>query len=565
MAQDQKGYEGAIAAVQCGSGGLAQNLNPSKIRLRNVILAEGAVFREDHWRKEPGTDLFGVNTVPVGDPSDAVVVSLVDWHPTEAIQRVVHLRGDGYLYLTNNGGTDPGANQSALTSGPGTRFGYFVTGGSEDQTQNRKLFLFRANKSPTYLNGDVTTDVVLPLPALDWSDAHPPIVGIVNGARLWAAGNSNAPHMLYASKFGDMTDFQTTLGFDTDFQALPIFPGIGERIYALRNYQGFIAIFKYPRGIFLQDARDTDPLNWGTQQVTDAVGIAASPYAALQLENDVLFMGSDGLFYLLSTVISAAQGHTNMAIANVAMDLDIYQFLLQAYNRGRLNQVQSVYQPFWQTAQFSITGPGSSTNNTRFIFDTASTGREGGTPRFSYSYRDKVSALALWRDPEDFIDKPIFGTYQSQIITMEQDARTAWDGAAYPFRVQTPHTNLGEFESLTTDKFVQFANRNKLFDNLEIEYVPFTDATVMVTVFVDGIVKQTLTVPLQFGGDVIGAFVLGESALAGGSVRSVVRALKAGGGKRISLLFECNNAAEDAAITHFFLGFRVGDTTQVPR
>lgn len=572
MATTIQGYQGPIAAIQCGTGGLAVNLNPSKIQLKNVIQAEGAVFREDHWRKEPGTVLFGSNNQTVADPNDALIVALTDWHPTTAIQRVVHLRGDGYLYFTDNGGTNPGAHKSTTNSGTGTRFGFFVTGGSEDGTQNRKLFLFRSNKLPTYVNGDVTDDTVIPKPAPDWSNAHPPIVGIVNGDRLFAAGNSNSPHALYASKFGDQTDFQTVAGFTSDTQVLSIFPGVGERIFALRNYQGFIVVFKFPLGIFLQDARDADPTNWLTQQVTDTVGIAPSPYAALQLENDVLFLGSDGQFYLLSAVIAAASGQQNMQIANLGMDLEIYQFLKDAYNRDLLGNIQSVYQPFWQTAHFTVTGQGSEKNNTRFMFDFTSVGRERGEPRFSYSYRDIFASLALWRDPLDFIQKPIVGDYNGNIIVMEQDLRTAWDGAAYPWRVQTPHTNLGEFENFTYDRFVQFANRTKLFDNLEIEYLPFTNATVSVKIFIDGVLKQTFDVVLQEGGQVLGftdfdtsSFTLGASLLAAGVVRSVVKRLDCGSGRRISLLFENSAVGEDVALTHLYLGVRTGDTTQTPR
>jgi hypothetical protein len=578
------GYVGEISAVRLGDGGLNANLNPSRILLKNVIQAEGVVFREDAWRKEAGTALFGTILPTTTAPSDALIVALSDWHPIETIQRIVALRGDGFLYFTTQNPGDSFAGpwiQGALTSGAGTRFGFFVTGGSESSVYNRKLFLFRNNKMPTYVNGDVTTDTVLDRPAVDWSDAHPPITGLINGGRLWAAGNVNNPHQLYASTLlgaaappagGPQTDFTTVGGVITDTQSLSIFPGVGERIYALCNYQGFIAVFKYPRGIFLVDARDTDPANWLTQQITDKIGVAQSAYCALQMENDVLFMGSDGQFYLLSAVLQAATGQQNMQTANLAMDLQIYQFLLNAYNRQLLSQVQSVYQPFWQTATFTIPGEGSTNNNTRFLFEFNAVGRQGGEPRFSYSFRDKAASLALRRDPADFIDKPIFGDYLSNVILLEQDVRTAWDGAPYPWRVQTPHSNFGEFENLEYNRFVQFANRNKIWDNLEIEYTPFTDATVTIKVFVDGILRQTINVVLKQGGRPLGftdtdtqSFIIGESLLAGGVSLANVRRFNAGSGRRISLLFENTGVGEDVALTHLFFGFRPGDTTQTPR
>lgn len=571
---DQQGYQGTTLGIRCGDGGLMVNRNPSRVRLRNVITAEGAVFREDLWRKEPGTVLFGTNTNPVIDPADAVVVALTDWHPTEAVQRIVHLRGDGHLYFTiqNPGQTgDPGAFVSTTTSGTGTRFGFFVTGGSETGGAVRKLFLFRANKLPTVVLGDVTNDVVISSPAIDWADANPPIVGIINNRRLWAAGNTNNPHQLYASALDDQQDFvDGGSGTVTEPQFSSIFPGVGERIMALANYQGFIIVFKYPRGIFLQDARDIDPANWLTQQVTDAIGVAPTPYAVLQLENDVLFVGSDGQYYLLSAVIGAALGQNNLEVANLGMNLEIYEFLRNAYNRDALNLIQSVYQPFWQTAQFTLTAPGSETNNARHVFDFTNVGRQNGDPRFSYSYRDKASAMALRRDPDDFIDKPMYGDYNSNIILMEQEVRTAWDGAAYPFRIQTPHSNLGELEESGAGVgFKNLANRNKIWDNIEIEFVPLTASTVTLSVFIDGQFKQPLDIELCQGGDPLGfsdtdaeAFIIGQSLLAGGLTRSTVRRLNTGVGRRISCLFENEIAGEDVGIVAIYWGMRIGDTTR---
>src|SRR5262249_13431600 len=150
MSTQSPGYTGAIAAVKTGIGGLSANLNPSNILLKNVIVAEGCQFRQDHWRKETGTSLFGTNAT-AASAADLVVVALIDWHPTETVQRITHLRGDGFVYFTDNvtGQTgNPGAHQSTTSSGAnsgsGTRFGYFVTGGNEpSDPTNRKLFLFR--------------------------------------------------------------------------------------------------------------------------------------------------------------------------------------------------------------------------------------------------------------------------------------------------------------------------------------------------------------------------------------------------------------------------------------
>ena len=589
---ERVGYQGEIAGVRCGVGGLSVNLNPSQILLKNVIQAEGVVFRQDHWRKEPGTVLFGVNTHPSG--ADRQVVALFDYHPTDSVQRIVSLMGDGKVYYTNanpgNSG-DPGANVFATqNSGSGTTFGLWVAGGQEAGTGSaRKLFLFRSNEGLSVIHGDMTNFLAVSNPATDWisggANAHPPICGVINGAaittasggggRLVAAGNDNNPHMLYISRANNQEIFDDTdATVATNSQLLSVFPGVGQRIFALRNYQGFVVVFKYPKGIFLADLRDPDPTtgNWIVTQVSDQVGIAPSPYAALQLENDILFMGSDAQFYLLSAILSTSRGETPMALDNLGMDLQIYQFLLNAFNRNELANIQSVYQPFWQTAHWALAGPSSTNNDTRFLFEFNAVGRQGGEIRFSYSFRDKPSSLALHRDPDDQVDKPMFGDYLGDIILMEQEPRTAWDGANYPMRIQTPHSNFGEFESQFYDKFVAFTNRNKLWENIEFEYVPFTDATITVTVFVDGNFKARFPVHLFAGGKPLGfsdsdtaAFIIGDSLLAAGVVRSEVKTLKVGSGRRISFLIENLNPGEDIALTAFYVGLRVSDTTTTPR
>lgn len=592
------GYQGEIGAIKCGVGGLAVNLNPSQILLRNVIQAEGAVFRQDHWRKEPGSALFGTNNASLSDPTDAVIVALQDWHPTESIQRIVHLRGDGKVYYTNSnpGNTgDPAANTFGATgsSGTGTRFGLWIVGGQDPAAPTtRKLFLLRNNLLPWVVAGDMTTFTQISNPATDWTNSKPPICGVINGGgssgitgssntggRLVLAGTTANPHMLYFSRSGNQEIFDDVdPTVSTNSQLLSVFPGVGERIYSLRNYQGFIVVFKFPRGIFLVDARDPDPTtgNWIVTQVTDQVGICASPYAALQLENDVLFLGADAQFYLLSSLIATSRGETPMEVANLGMDLQIYQFLLSAFNRTKLGNIQSVYMPFWQTSTFCNAQPSSTQNDSRLVFDFNGVGRQGGTPRFSYSYRDKCASIALHRDPDDLIEKPMIGDYVGNIILLEQEPRTAWDGAPYPFRVQTPHSNFGEFENLeysSPGKFVYFANRNKLWENLEIEYLPFTDATLTVTIFVDGFARgQPLKVKLLAGGKPLGfsdsdtaAFIIGFSLLAGGVTRSAVHSIHVGEGRRISFLFENEIAGEDVALTHLFVGLRVGDTKETPR
>src|SRR6266478_2472007 len=141
------GFQGEIAGVQCGLGGLNANLNPANIKLKNIIVAEGVVLRQDHWRKEPGTALYGTNTASGG----ARIIALNDWHPTDLIQRLVHLALDGKVYYTDNvtGQTgDPGAHVFATQQSPNpTTFGFWVTGGQDPSAPTiRKNFLFRKNK-----------------------------------------------------------------------------------------------------------------------------------------------------------------------------------------------------------------------------------------------------------------------------------------------------------------------------------------------------------------------------------------------------------------------------------
>lgn len=560
------GYEGVTVGWRCGDGGLNQNLNPSRILLRNIIQAEGVVFYDDDWRKEPGTVLFGqVNGAPQ-------ILALHDYHPVENTQRLVTCtNGPNNLVTSTTAAAPTNPNAQTYTSaGSIATIAKWVAAGSETGALARKLFLFRDTLLPWYFNGDSDpagggTFQVIPKPAADWSNAQPPISGLVNGYRLWATGTLKNPHQVYASKQGDHTDFQTVSvpAADTDFQTFSLFPGVGERIYACANYQQRIAFFKYPRGIVLFDARSPSPADWSYTLVTDAIGVCQSPYAALPIDNDVLFLSADGLFYTLSAVLQTT-GQSGIQPVNLSLDLEIYQYLLTTLDRTQMTKVQSVYFPFRQLAQFTFARPiDGGKNHARLCFDTA---RVDDGMRVSYSYRDTASAMALRRDPVDLIEKPMFGDYQGNIVLMEQSARDA-QGAGYRWVVQTPHTNLGEFENFVLQRFTQIAHRRKNFDFLEIEYVPFTSSTITAQVYIDGVLSQTFTLSLapQVGSGATLApsstpFILNTSTLADkASIAQSVRRRIGGNGRRISFTLTNTAADQDVAITSMFLSIRPGD------
>jgi hypothetical protein len=401
------------------------------------------------------------------------IIAAHDWWPTSTAQRLVTAALDGSLYKDDGAGN---LDATTLKTGLSTsaRPGRFVSAGIEVGGNDRKLFYFNGSDVVQVLkaNGAATADIATP-PA-DWTGTNQPLNAIVHLNRLAAFGVPNAPHTVYVSDGENHENFTSTDSF-----LLQINSGVGDRLYGAAQYQGVLHFWKWPRGIFYIDDSDLVGGNWQPRVKSTGIGCAASPYAVLPIDDDVMFMAADGNLHLLSAVNTL--GGTRSS--NVTYALGLSQWFRDNLNLSRLSQVTSAWYPHKKLALWGVPGVGSTTNNLVLLFDFGAV-QEGGPVKFHYWSTYTADAFAARRDT-DTIERPVLGS-GGYIYQLDQSTRSI-AGVGYSALFQTPHLDMSHVDP---------RNRRvrKQYDFLEFVMDPSDAGTLTVAVIVDGTERQTLTV-----------------------------------------------------------------------
>lgn len=441
------------------------------------------------------------------DTTSPTIIALDDWRPTSVLQRIVTASLDGAVYKELGGDLDAVVLSSGLSVT--ARPGRFIEAGKEAAAQNRKLFYLNGTDAVRFLDGDAATMTVLngaTQAAADWSGTNQPINGIVHRSRLILFGNLNDPHRLYFSTTTSHADFRTSGGADPA-RNYAVYPALGDRIYGAATYQGVPWFWKWPRGMFWFDDSDPDPTLWQIQQRTAAVGCAPSPYAVCPIDNDVLFMAADARFHLLSSLREGTLWDSDLSAA-----LRLSPWIRANVNLSRLSQITSVWYPHKKRALFGVPSTTSLTNDLTLVFDFLESTVDNPLPRFFYSRRDAVDALAL-RLSADQIERPMLGE-AGFVFLLDQDARNK-GGAGYPGRYQTPHSDFRHIDPT-------LEGRKKIPAHLDLYCTP-TSGTLTVTPVWDRVNQPPITFDLtkrrqrfshMTGSFYEGSFIVDSSGLA---------------------------------------------------
>lgn len=404
------------------------------------------------------------------DATSPTIVALYDWWPDTTTQRLITAALDGAIYKDDNAGN---LSATTLVSGLSTtaRPGRLVSGGKEAAANNRKLFYFNGTNSVRVLSGNGGSMTVITTPPADWASTNQPVNGIIHRFRLVGFGNVNDPHRIYIS---DPDNHELFTGVTTS--TVRANSQVGDRLFCAAHYQGLLYLWKYPRGIFyLDDTTDTLEI----RDKSAAVGCAASQYAVLEMDDDVMFLAADGNFHMLSAVATLG----GVRASDLTYRLGLSKWLRDNLNLTRLNQVESVWFPQKKLALWGLPGVGSMTNNLTLKFDFGDV-EDGGNVKFSYSQRDAVEAFTQRRSASDAIERPIFGA-GGFVYLMEQAARDK-DGVAYTGTFQTPHLDFSHLDP-------KLRYTRKLYEQLELIMEPVLAGTITAQVYVDTVLRQTIS------------------------------------------------------------------------
>lgn len=523
-------FEGQIFEIPVGQGGLVGTRNQALIQPDQLIVARNLSYEGGVLRKEGGASKYN-SAVISGAPT---VLGGWDWWPTTALQRMIVALSDGTIKKDSGAGTFPTTLASGLTLA-GT-VPMFVEGGKEAAANNRKLFIFSGLNQVRVLSGDGVTATTLATPPADWVTGFPTF-GLLHtsSGRLVGGGNSNDPHRLYYSTALDHENF-TGAGSGS----LAVFPGEGERLVGAISFKGVVVAWKFPSGVYVVDTRDPNSANWTINRLTFGTS-GVSVLGACIIDNDVVFLDAAGNFQVLSSVNEFGDLMSN----NVSRVTNVYSFVQDNFNFGRLQTTRAVYYAAKREVHFAMTGLGNSVNNVRFVLDLNQPNRF----RFRYSDRDVCESIWLRKDSNN-IPRLMVGDnagFVWNLDTVNKDKA----GAGYSSAFQTPYMDFSWIDP-------KLGTVRKIGQYLEILVAPTGNWNLSVDVSWDGNLVQNVIFNMGVSGSALGSFVLGTDRLAGDQILNRKRRI-VGSGRRLSLAGSNSGAGEDFSIARFFLHCLIGD------
>lgn len=379
-----------------------------------------------------------------------------------------------------------------------------------------------------------TTNTATTAPA-DWTGSSQPSFGLIHGGRLWGGGNLNDPHRLYYSTTLDHENF-----VGSGAGSLAIYPGSGERIVGAISFKGLVIVWKFPSGIYAVDTNDPSVANWTIATISRGVG-GVSPAGAAICDNDVKFLDATGHIHTLSAV----QEFGDVSTSDITHFGDMYSFVEDNINIGRLRYARSVYYSARRELHIALAGLGSTVNNTRLVVDL----NIPETIRFRFSDRDINESMWLRKDVNN-IQRPVFGDNAGFVWLMDQASRFK-NGAGYSSVFQTPAMDFGWLDPA-------LATKRKLGQFLEVTVEPKGNWNAAADIYWDGRLVQTTYFNMGSTGATLGSFVLGTDKLGADAVVNRKRRI-AGSGRRFSVAFRNSGAGEDFAIGRVYLHAKVGD------
>lgn len=533
-------YAGESVNIPLGSMGIYSDDSQTITPPQGLLRAINCQVKHGFIEKEPGSMRWNEAALP------APVVAIFDWWPNEITQRTIAVTQDGrvwrftdYRTLTEVMPSSPSSQATLRISGQVV----IVAGGQEAVNRARKLFIFTGNDPVQVIEGDGTTRRDLLLPALDWSVTHYPSFGIIHGARMWAFGNINNPHMLYGSNVNDHEDFNTF----GSVALVPVHPGQAERILSAENFKGRLVLIKYPLGIYFLD--ESDAPNYFTQKIGDSFG-GGSAHCALQVLDDLWIANSSGSITSLTATLALG----GLQQGDVLKNLKCIRFMQD--NTGQVKTLTRAV--LWyeakKIAMFTYQGPSSQYNDRIFYVDYHS-----GAPRATFSDKDQPNCLALIRDVNR-VPRPFYGSNDGFIYAMDQEDRNVggqWHPGpmkAYTMTIDTPDIDFGFLDR-------RMAELNKNFDFLEVAFEPQGSWDLLADIFIDSRFVETVRFNMSQGPTFDGTGIWDKSLWDGAYLQSR-RVPIHGMGRRISVRFYQAGLNENAKIASMTFYYRLAGQEQ---
>ena len=317
----------------------------------------------------------------------------------------------------------------------------------------------------------------LPAVNVDWAGANQPGWFAPHQGSNWAGGNANAPHTAYRSLGVNHGDFNT--------QPYRILCGPlpnQERTVGGISYKGGLVVFCFPVGVyFIDTTTDPNPLNWFAALI--AVPGAAGPRAFAQVEEDIIYVTTDGSWHSLSSVFG--QQKASVRASDISYKA-LTDFPTTQMNLAALSAADLVYYAARQETMLAHAPLGTASKTRRLHMDINNL-KEAGGPNWLTWDRDDNEALFL-RKTSSTVQIPAMVDSVGQVWVLDQVARIA-NGMAYTFEFFMQDSDLSVFEP-------SWRGRKKHGRFVQVEYVSTSTFQLTLEVWLDGALRQTIQVQL---------------------------------------------------------------------
>jgi len=518
------GYMGNKVSMYLGQMGIMTDLPPGDIPSGALIDAKNITLERGIVQKAPGTLIYNTSHV-----LDSGIVAMFDWWPSPHLQRLIVATSNGSIYRDIGDRTFTSATPITTGLGVLTPNTIFIEGGLEAQGEDKKLFFFSNGlRQIKVLAGDGLSFSDIADPAADWTSPNFPTIGLVHRNRLWAFMEQAA----YASDTANHENFLTNNLIQY------IYPGEGGKIMGAYVYKGRLFVFKEGGFVYYLDESDSDSSNWYWKKLISNFGLA-SPNGIFQALDDLIVVNDTGTL----TSYAATDAFGDIESADLMRNMQMEGFLRNNFSLSGLSEAHAIYYAAKKQAFITYRSSYSNSNDMLWVIDV-----NKQNPSITYWLKGSPQCLAM-RKSSHGISRPIYGSLDGYVHQMDYEDRLE-GSASFTGSFQTKHEDFRGVDS-------NMANQQKHFDFLWLEYIAEGNWTVSVDVFIDGVFRETVSVPMQAQGNYLDEFLLDTDYLAQRVTQSNPVPLH-GTGRRISFKIYNSGSNQSFQISSVTVGFRVG-------
>ena len=203
--------------------------------------------------------------------------------------------------------------------------------------------------------------------------------------------------------------------------SINIFPGEGDRISAITAFRGLLVIWKYPRGLYTLDPRDTNPSRWSVRRISDKLGcVGAQGFAGI--DQDIVFLDAGGGIHSLGSTDEFG----DVSSSDLTQVSGIDEWMLENVDFNRLQEARMAYDELEKELHMILPIRGTvrpnlnrfrNKNAVRMIVDL-----NQQTPRFRINTAGNPTAIYVWRQT-DSRQRVMVGMRNGDVYTIEETLR----------------------------------------------------------------------------------------------------------------------------------------------